>query len=161
MINGFLHCFFYHLHADFCKPFCQIFFSLLWCIWVMENKFYFVLFYHPQPPCPFSSSYDNEIFFMMFIKDNQGMNHREFLCVLYFYFVSIYKPSKPFYFLTSLCTVLLLIPNFLAQFLTVALLLIMYSALSSTLSSIYAFKKTSAKTHFVHFMQRFSCIFNS
>ena len=45
---------------------------------------------------------------------------------------------------TSLCTVLLLIPNCFAQFLTVALLLIMYLALSNTLSSIYAFKKTSA-----------------
>jgi hypothetical protein len=42
---------------------------------------------------------------------------------------------------TSLCTVDLLIPNFLAVSLTVALLLIMKFATSTALSSMYVFKK--------------------
>ena len=49
----------------------------------------------------------------------------------------------PFYIVTTICTVLLLIPNILAVCRTVALFSTIYSAIRIARSSIYPFKKIS------------------
>ena len=55
----------------------------------------------------------------------------------------IYYPNEPFCFITSVCTVDLLIPNFFAVSLTVALVWIINFATSTALSSIYVFKPST------------------
>ena len=55
----------------------------------------------------------------------------------------LYRPYKPFQFITSVCTVDFEIPNFFAVSLTVALVCIINFATSTALSSIYVFKPST------------------
>ena len=67
---------------------------------------------------------------------NKGRNlSRPFQNLFNFHF-SLHHPHKPFHFVPSACTVLLLIPKYFAACLTVALLSMIYLAISIALSSI-------------------------
>lgn len=72
------------------------------------------------------------------------------------YLFLFYPQYKPFHFVTTACTVLLLIPIFFAVWRTVALYSIIYRAASTARSSIYPFTTFSLPCFFYNVCTHFS-----
>ena len=107
-------------------------------------KFFFQVF----EILPKTEQPSNRLLYLMVVLNNTST----FFLYTFYIPISFNPPydllSKPFHFVTSTCTVDLLIPKCFAACLTVALFSIIYCAISSTLSSIYSFKKIPCNTCF-------------